>query len=91
MPKPSISTVWERIAAHSGERFTTKSGLPFAYAVKGAVLTTSRTEFGLSEADFDQALRLVPFDGPARINDLVCGPAYIWAILHDRRVRVGQW
>ena len=91
MSKPSISAVWDRIAAHSGERFTTKSGLPFTYAVKGSVLTTSRTDFGLSKADFGQALELVPFDGPTRINDVVRGPAYIWAILHDRRVRADQW
>jgi len=91
MSKPSISTVWERIAAHSGERFATKSGLPFTYSVKGGVLTTSRTDFGLSRADFEQALKMVPFDGPGRINELVRGPAYVWAILHDKRVRVGQW
>ncbi len=28
----------------------------------------------------------MPVEGPGRINDLVRGPAYIWAILNDNRI-----
>lgn len=91
MPKASIGVVWERIAAHADEEFTTKTGLPFTYSLQGGSLTTSRTDYPLSKNDFAQALKEVPLDGPGRINDAVRGPAYIWAILHDKRIRGSEW
>ena len=50
----------------------------------GAVAFVSKSDFGI-------ALELVPFDGPGRVNKLVRGPAYRWAVLHDRRIRQQDW
>jgi len=87
----SINEVWQRIKAHQGEEFTTKTGLPFTYRVAGAVLWPSRTDYNLAQSDFAKALALCPLPGPGKINNLVRGPAYVWAILHDSRIRGSDW
>lgn len=88
---PSIDEVWRRIEAHEGETFHTKAGLPLTYAVTGRTLTTNRAEQGLGFSDFATALELVPFDGPGDVTWDVRGPAYVWAILHDPRIRQSDW
>ena len=46
-----------------------------------------RTNYPLSKANFEKAARVDPLDGPGQINDLVRGPAYVYAILTDKRIR----
>lgn len=88
---PSIEEVWRRIEVHQGEEFSTITGLAFTYLIDDDVLTTSRTDFPLRIGEFAKALALVPIPGPGGINDLVRGPAYVWAILHDKRIRQADW
>jgi hypothetical protein len=89
--KPPIDAVWAKISALAGAEFATITGLPFTFTVTGDVLRTSRTKYSLGKSDFAKALALAPLDGPGEINALVRGPAYIWAILHDQRVRGKDW
>ena len=91
MPTPSFPVVWARIAAHAGQRFSTKTGRPFVYAIERDALVTDRTEHPLAKTNFAEALKKVPFDGPGRIAQSVRGPAYVWAILHDSRIRGNEW
>ena len=91
MSIPPINAVWIRIKNLSGQQFLTKSGKPFTYSVSGDVLNPSRTDYNLSKSDFEKALALAPLDGPGAINQIVRGPAYIWAVLHDPRVRGADW
>lgn len=91
MIRPTIDEVWLRISAHQGERFETISGRPFSYTVSAGRLVTDRTSFPLSFRDFETALDLVPCAGPGEITRVVRGPSYIWAILHDARVRQADW
>ena len=91
MGKPSIDQVWERIRKLAGEEFRTKEGLPLTYSIDGDTFTPSRTDYAIPKGDFAKALELVPFFGPGAINELVRGPSYIWAVLHDKRVRQGDW
>ena len=88
---PDIDSVWIRIQEHESDEFKTKTGKPFSYEITGDVLNTNRTEYNLPKSEFAKALRLVPISGPGEINDLVRGPAYIWAILHDARIRKREW
>lgn len=88
---PSIDEVWRRIEAHQGEAFHTRTGLPLTYSVSGNSLTPSRSNYPLAASDFAKALELVPIESVARISSLVRGPAYIWAILHDPRIRLADW
>jgi hypothetical protein len=91
MPKPSFADVWNRVVSHAGETFATKTGLPFTYKVAGDAFFPSRTNYRISRADFEAAYLEVPFDGPGVINATVRGPAYVWAVLHDARIRLGDW
>lgn len=88
---PTFSEVWSHISALEGEEFETKTGKPFTFEVHGDVFRPSRTNYNIAKSDFEKAFALVPFDGPGVVNDTVRGPAYIWAVLHDRRVRKSDW
>lgn len=88
---PNAETVWNRIKALQGEHFETKTGKEFTFEIAGNVFNPSRTKYNISKANFEKALELVPLDGPGDISNLVRGSAYIWAVLHDRRVRKQEW
>ena len=91
MSKPMLEVVWGRIKLLEGKGFHTKTGKPFTFEIAGDVFQPSRTTYNVSKADFGKALELVPFDGPGMVNDMVRGPSYIWAVLHDARVRRQDW
>ena len=84
---PDINKIWRRIERHRGEEFHTKTGLPFTYELQGEIFRPSRTTQNISRGDFERALSIAPFDGPGDVNRMVGGPAYIWAVLHDSRIR----
>ena len=87
----SFYEVMERIKAQQGERFHTKTGLEFTYDIRENGFFPSRTEYRISLSDIEKAFSLVPFDGPGVVNDIVKGPAYLWAVLHDKRIRENDW
>jgi len=89
--KPSVDTVWMRIKALEGQEFKTKTDKSFLYEISGNIFLPSRTKYKITKADFGKALEMVPLDGPGEIVNLVRGPTYIWAVLHDRRIRKGEW
>jgi hypothetical protein len=89
--KPSIDEVWSRIRKVAGEAFETKRGEPFTYEVSGDIFHPSRTPHNIAKTEFAKALALVPFNGPGVINWTVRGPSYVWAVLHDKRIRQDDW
>jgi hypothetical protein len=91
MPKPSFAEIWSRITAHTGQTFHTKTGLEFTYTIDGKTFHPSRTHYNISITNFRKAYELVPLEGPGKINDLVRGPSYVWAVLHDPRISRGEW
>lgn len=91
MPTTSFPAVWARISAHAGQRFSTKTGRPFTYVIERDGLVTDRADYPLAKTNFADALKQVPFDGPGRIAQTIRGPAYVWAILHDSRIRASDW
>lgn len=88
---PNVDTVWSRMKSLEGEQFETKTGLPFTFEISGDIFHPSRTRYNISKADLGKALDLVPLEGPGLVSQLVRGPAYIWAVLHDERIRNGEW
>jgi hypothetical protein len=88
---PSVENVWTRLKSFEGQDFETKTGKPFTYEISGEVFHPSRTEYNVSKAEFRKALAVVPCDGPGVINRTVRGPAYVWAVLHDSRIRKQDW
>jgi hypothetical protein len=83
--------VWRRIVASEGEEFKTATGLPFEYEIVGDAFHPSRTNYRIGKSEVRKAFELVPFEGPGVINAIVRGPSYVWAILHDDRIRHGEW
>lgn len=81
-----INKVWNKIISFAGESFYTKSGLEFKYVVKGNTIIPDRTNYPLSKNEVKKAYELMPLKGPGEINNVVRGPAYIWAILNDERI-----
>ena len=91
MPNTPFEEIWRRIVTHKGEIFCTKTGLEFTYRIDGERFYPSRTNYRISKTDFRKAYEIVPIDGPGVINDIVRGPAYVWAVLHDQRISLGEW
>jgi hypothetical protein len=91
MAKPQFSQVWQTVVALAGQQFRTRTGLSFTYKVDGGAVLPSRAKQRIGRSNFEVAFKLVPISGPGEINDLVRGPAYVWAILHDARVSGGAW
>ena len=91
MPNTPFEEIWSRIVDHAGETFHTITGLELTYEVDGDGFYPSRTYYRISKTDFRKAYQMVPIDGPGKINEMVGGPAYIWAVLHDQRISRGEW
>jgi hypothetical protein len=87
----SIEVVWRRLTQFEGHDFNTIRGKPFKYEISGSIFIPSRTDFNIGKSDFEKALELVPIGGPGEISDLVRGSSYIWAVLHDSRIRQKDW
>jgi hypothetical protein len=82
----TFDAVWQRIEEHAGEEFRTKTGLPIIYELVGTSVVPDRTDYPLHVSNFRAAFDLLPLGGPGQINTLVRGPAYLYAILTDRRI-----
>ncbi|MCK5613537.1 hypothetical protein KAR91_67325 [Candidatus Pacearchaeota archaeon] len=91
MPNTPFEEIWSRIITHTGETFYTKTGLEFTYKIRGNGFFPSRTEYRISKANFRTAYQMVPMDGPGVINEIIRGPTYVWAALHDQRISLGEW
>jgi hypothetical protein len=82
--------VWYRIEQHVGEVFETKRASEFTYWLdQGGFFPTGRNH-RIDISDFKNAYRNVPCEGPTAISRgirEVRGSSYIWAVLHDRRIR----
>ena len=106
MSRPVFSEIWSRIEGHvgsghpsgiecprQGRHFHQKRGQRFCYTIRGAVLNPCTTDWNIPRSQFEKAFDRTPeggLDGPGQINDLQ-GPSYIWAILDDQRIRLGNW
>ena len=84
----NFGQIWENIEKHAGEEFHTKNGLSFTYTTYNRGIIPSRTGYRLSTGNFEKVLPIIDeIDGPGAISALVRGPAYVYAILKDKRIR----
>jgi len=76
-----LDELWNRIKEFQGESFQTKKGIVFHYEVSADSLTVKHLREGKIPTRYSLlALDVVPW-----------GHNYIWAILHDERIRQGDW
>jgi hypothetical protein len=90
MAEGAIDNLWIKLQAHAGETFHTITGLPFAYRIENECLVPIRNGVpirqSLTRQNFERALGLLPFNSPGEINNIIRGPAYVYALLHDPRI-----
>jgi transcriptional regulator with XRE-family HTH domain len=84
--KLELDAIWDRILRHEGKQFFTKTKLPFTYKVIGNNIVPDRTDYPLAKTNFKKALQYMPLQSPNQINNIVRGPAYVYAILTDKRI-----
>ena len=77
MTDTQFDSVWSLVVSLQGERFETKTGLPFTYEVRGNIAYPSRAQYPISRSDFERVVEIGPLDGPGPICYLVRGPAYV--------------
>lgn len=82
-----FQTIWNNIVNHAGGQFYTKTKLPFTYKIVNNCVVPDRTNYPLAKTNFEKAAQIEPLYGPGQINNLVRGPAYVYAILTDKRIR----
>ncbi|ADL08862.1 hypothetical protein Toce_2149 [Thermosediminibacter oceani DSM 16646] len=58
--------------------------------VESDAVITDRTNYKLQKSDFSKAFKMMPTDGPGQISNIVRGSAYIWAMLNDQRINMGN-
>ena len=87
----NIDEIWKRIKDHEGEVFETKSGKHLKYEIDGEILHPSRTKRNIHKKNFEKCLEHLPLEGPGEISNSIQGPSYVWAILHDKRIRKTEW
>jgi len=86
--------VWERIAAHQGEKFHTITRLPFTYAVEGRgvwfVRNGRRIKQRLERKELDKAVDICPVSNTTEFAKLRA-PSYLFGLLMDSRIRSKDW
>ena len=87
----SFGEIWNRIEIYEGDTFRQKLGGTFTYSIIGTPLNPSRTDYNIGKAEFEKAYQWVPLAGPGKMNNEIRGPSYVWAILHDSRIRRSDW
>jgi len=87
---PTFDEVWNRIEMHAGDDFQQKKGRIFTYQARQGYIVPNTTNRNLPRSQFRTAYEMVPLAGPGQINHLQ-GPAYIFAILMDPRIRQEDW
>jgi hypothetical protein len=81
----SMDVLWSRIVAYSGEVFHLLGGRSFTYSVSGDTVHVDTGNTDLARRQIETALDRMPLTNPDDLNDLR-DPAYIYAILTDRRI-----
>ena len=94
MGRPVFSVVWQRIQNNAGQHFETKRGVQFAYTMEADGFFPQGRNHRIDISDIENAYRNVPCEGPSQISRgvrEVRGSSYLWAVLHDHRIRQNDW
>jgi hypothetical protein len=91
-PMLNSAIVWGRIISCAGKTFHTKTGIEFTYDRGSSFVKLNNTDRNIPMSDFMRALSLVPLPNVAAVQRMgVQGPAYLYAILMDQRIRQTDW
>jgi hypothetical protein len=90
-----MTQVWNRVVAHQGEDFRTRTGKMFTYAGEGNTgiwffRDGKRINKRLWRGDLEKAVSRCPLANTTDISDCF-DPAYLFALLMDQRIRANDW
>jgi len=91
LDKDPFEKIWNRILLYEGEKFHLIHGEEFTYEINGNIIHPNRTKWNIPKSHIIRAYELLPFNGPGVISNEIMGPSYVWAILHDIRISLGEW
>jgi hypothetical protein len=94
-PNGKLKRVWQRVVAHQGEEFHTRTGKPFTYTVDGEsglwfYRDGRRINKRLWRKHFEKAVSRCPLDKTTDIADCY-DPSYLFGLLMDERIRGTEW
>lgn len=79
--KSSYEEIWRLIKLNEGERFHTKTGIPFTYHTKANSILIDGTNWPLGPKMLRHAYDLWPVDGPGGFDNIIQRSSYVWGIL----------
>ena len=79
-----IDFVWRNLKLNEGEPFFTKTGRPFSYQVRNNYIVLLNTPRTIPKWQVEEALGIQAETVTA--YGKYQGPAYLYALLHDRRI-----
>ena len=82
--------VWRRIVSHSGQTFHQLRGKRFTFEARGRTIYLHTTNRMISRTAIEKALERVPLENTVAVQGL-SAPSYIYGILTDPRISVGDW
>jgi len=97
-----FDAIWDKILRFQGEEFRTITGLVFTYVLESGVIWIirdgHRVNQSISVTNFSQVYSMMQekqITGPSEINkgaimrgeSQVRGTSYVWALLHDSRIK----
>ena len=85
-----FTEVWSRIESHAGEEFFQIRNKPFTYEIRSGCLIPSTTNRNIPRSNFEEAFGLRPLQNTVPVQHLQ-GPSYIYAVLMDERISLGEW
>ena len=97
----TVNAIWLRIRLHEGATFYTKSGSDFTYSVSGdettgedVLYTDAAKSYAIPKRLVGEMLHALPIDHPDDYRNetqVLYSVRYAWAILHDERIRMGDY
>ncbi len=85
-----FTEIWERIINYQGENFYQIRGKVFSYKVIGTQIVLNSTNQKIPKQHVERVLELVPLANTVPIQ-MFRAPSYLYAILMDKRIRIGCW
>ncbi len=85
-----FDTVWSRITNHSGNTFQTITQREFTYKVKEDLIWLNKGKYPITKDEVKKACDMLPFNRPSDISHITRGSSYLWSLLHDDRIVVGE-
>lgn len=83
----NIDSVWNKIIAHQGETFYTKSHCECSYKVNGNSIKLNNTNRSIPKSNIEKAIK-IPNPSLCELREMnLQGASYIFAIITDNRIK----